>query len=133
MSEAERIIARLLAHGSPAELESCKQSVVEALISEELLPGLAAEALLEALLSPIDAATQSEQNQRLLAAVLMQERDELTPELVESAMQALRRRKLERHNRALSHNIAEAEKKNDAAGLAALLQEKLRIERELRE
>jgi DNA primase len=76
---------------------------------------------------------QSEQNQRLLASVLMQETDELTPELIDSALQALRRRKLERDSRTLSHNIAEAEKKNDSAGLAALLQEKLRIERELRE
>lgn len=133
ISEAERIVVRLLAPGAPAELESWRQSVAEVLVSEDLLRGLAAEGLLEALLSPMQDSIQSEQNQRQLASVLMQESDKLTPELIESAMQALRRRKLERHNRTLSQNIAEAEKKNDAVGLAALLQEKLRIERELRE
>src|SRR6185437_4071216 len=126
ISEAERIVVRLLAPGSSAELQSLRDAVAEALVSEDLLRGLAAEGLLEALLSPMEVSVQSEQNQRQLASVLMQENDELTPELVGSAIQALRRRKLERHNRALSQNIAEAEKKNDHAGLAALPQEKLR-------
>jgi DNA primase len=133
ISEAEKIVVRLLAPGAPAELESWKQSIAAVLVSEDLLRGLVSQALVEAFLSPPAASVQSEQNQRLLASVLMQETDELTPELIDSALQALRRRKLERDSRTLSHNIAEAEKKNDSAGLAALLQEKLRIERELRE
>src|SRR6185312_4037075 len=133
ISEAERIVVRLLAPGSSAELQSLREAVAATLVSEDWLRGLVSEGLLEALLSPMEVSAQSEQNQRRLASVLMKENDELTPELVGSAIQALRRRKLERHNRALSQNIAEAEKKNDSAGLAALLQEKLRIERELRQ
>jgi hypothetical protein len=52
---------------------------------------------------------------------------------VESAVEALRRRKMERRQRELSTNIADAERKNDIGTLSALLQEKLAIERALRQ
>jgi len=103
------------------------------LAAQELIEGLPAQTLLESLLSPLEGSTGSESDQRLLAQILMRESDEMTQELVESAIEALRRRKMERRKRELNTNIAEAERKNDAGALTALLQEKLAIEKALRE
>jgi len=132
VSEAEKILIRLLAPGT-VELDDLRAAASDALLGEGLIQGLPTESLLESLLSPMEGSVASESDQRLLAKVLLQESDELTQELIESAIEALRRRKMERRKRELSANIAEAEKKNDAAVLAALLQEKLAIERALRE
>ena len=131
VSEAEKILIRLLAPGI-GDLDELRAAASDVLLSEGLIQGLATEGLLESLLSPTEGSV-SESDQRLRAAVLLQESDELTQELIESAIEALRRSKMERRNRELSANIAEAEKKNDAGVLAALLQEKIAIERALRE
>ena len=132
ISEAEKIIVRLLAPGAP-ELYELRHAAVDVLAAEELIEGLPAQTLLESLLSPLEGSTGSESDQRLLAQILMRESDEMTQELVESAIEALRRRKMERRKRELNTNIAEAERKNDAGALTALLQEKLAIEKALRE
>ena len=131
-SEAEKIIVRLLAPGAP-ELYELRHAAVDVLAAEELIEGLPAQTLLESLLSPLEGSTGSESDQRLLAQILMRESDEMTQELVESAIEALRRRKMERRKRELNTNIAEAERKNDAGALTALLQEKLAIEKALRD
>jgi len=133
ISGAEKIIVRLLAPGSPAELERVRMFVSDILLAEMLAEGLPTGSLLEWLLSPMQGSAASESDQRLLASILMQESDELTQELVESALEALRRRKMEMRIRELSALIADAERKNDANALSALLQEKLAIERALRE
>jgi DNA primase len=133
ISEAEKILVRLLAPGASPELEQLRATACEVLVMENLFEGLAAQSLLESLLSPMEGSTFSDSDQRSLAQILMHESDELTPELVESAVDALRRRKMERRKRELNTNIAQAENKNDAAVLAALLQEKMAIERALRE
>lgn len=132
VSEAEKILIRLLAPGG-SELENLRSVTGDVVLGEALIEGLQTESLLESLLSPMEGSALSESDQRLLAAVLLQESDELSQELIESAIEALRRRKMERRKRELSANIAEAEKKNDASVLAALLQEKLALERALRE
>ena len=132
VSEAEKILIRLLAPGA-GELDDLRAAARNVLLGEGLIQGLPTESLLESLLSPMKCSVASESDQRLLASVLLHESDELTQELIESAIEALLRRKMERHKRELSANIAEAEKKNDATVLAALLQEKLAIERALRE
>jgi len=132
VSEAEKILIRLLAPGS-GDVNDLRTAAAAVLLSEGLIQGLSTEGLLESLLSPMEGSVVPEANQRLLAAILLQESEELTQELIESAIEALRRRKMERRKRELSANIAEAEKKNDADVLAALLQEKLAIERALRE
>ena len=132
VSEAEKIIVRLLAPGAPPELERLRLAASEVLSAEGLVDGLTAQTLLEWLLSPMEGATGSDPDQRLLATILLHESDELTEELIESAVEALRRRKLERRRRELSGIIADAERKNDAASLASLLQEKLALERALR-
>ncbi|HVH87419.1 MAG TPA: DNA primase [Terriglobales bacterium] len=133
VSEAEKILVRLLAPGSPPELDDLRMAASEVLVVEGLVDGLAAQNLFEQLLSPMEDSMGSEADQRLLASILMQEADELTQELVKSAVEALRRRKMERRKRELSTSIADAERKNDAGTLAALLQEKFALEKALRE
>jgi hypothetical protein len=107
------------------------------LVGDRLHEGLAAESLIEALLnadSGIEDAMNlplGDSDRQLLAAVLMREEEELTPELLEGAIEALRRRCLERRRRELQHRIAEADRKQDSATLTTLLQEKLELERAL--
>ena len=79
--------------------------------------------------SPV--GTLSESDQRLLNSILMREDEPLTTELIRGAVDALRRRKLERHQREIRSRIAEAEKRQELQGLPALLQEKVRIDRQL--
>ncbi|HKR30989.1 MAG TPA: DNA primase [Terriglobales bacterium] len=133
VSEAEKIVVRLLAPGAPADLRDLQDAVAEILIAEGLTDNLTTESLLQLLLSPIEDSAIPESEQRLLASILMQEADELTQELIESAIEALRRRKMERRKRQLNTSIADAERKNDLTALTALLQEKLVIEKALRE
>ena len=133
ISEAERIVVCLLAPGASPELDELRLAATDVLSAEGLIDGLPSQTLLEWLLSPMEGSTGSESDQRRLAQILMQESDEITQELVESAIEALRRRKMERRKRELNHNIAEAERKNDLGALAALLQEKVAIEKAMRE
>jgi DNA primase len=133
VSEAEKIIVRLLAPGAPAELGNLQQAVADILMSENLIDNLTTESLLQLLLSSSADSPIPESEKRLLASILLQEADELTQELIESAIEALRRRKMERRKRELNTSIADAERKNDVTALAALLQEKLVIEKTLRD
>jgi len=133
VSEAERIIVRLFAPGGAAELDELRGAAGEIVLGEGLLDGLLAQSLLEWLLSPMEGSSGSDSDQRLLAQILMQEADAITQEWVESAIEALRRRKMERRKRELNTNIADAERRNDIGTLAALLQEKVAIEKALRE
>jgi len=130
VSEAEKIIVRLLAPGS-AELEELRTAATDVLVGEGLIEGLPAQALLEWLLSPMEGSSASETDQRSLASILMKENDELTQELIESAIEALRRGKLERGQRELNASIREAERKNDSQTLTRLLQEKFAIDKAL--
>ena len=130
VSEAEKIIVRLLAPGS-AELEELRTATTDVLVGEGLIEGLPAQALLQWLLSPMEGSSASETDQRSLASILMKENDELTQELIESAIEALRRGKLERRQRELNASIAEAERKNDSQTLTRLLQEKFAIDKAL--
>lgn len=72
-----------------------------------------------------------EADRKLLASALMQEDEELTPELIEGAIDALRRRQLERRQRQIQAEITEAERRNDQAVLGQLVQEKLQVDRAL--
>lgn len=73
----------------------------------------------------------TEAGQQLLSSILMREDEPLTTELVQGAVNALRRRRLERMQRDLRTRIVEAERRQDQGALPALLQEKLRVDREL--
>ena len=135
VTQAERVLVRALATDDPDTKQDLHTQVRYDLRSEGLHHGLAAEALLEALLAAEGADPMSlplaDSDRRLLAWVLMKEEEPLTPELLHGALEALRHRKLERERQHLRAAIAEAERRNDSAALADLMQQKLRLDREL--
>ncbi len=128
ITEAEKVLLRVLAPGAQGASPELRMRAAEVLGSEQLHQGLASEGLLDALLAEDDLGAESS---RLLASVLMQESEEMTRQALESTFEALRRGQIERKQRALKARIAEAERKNDSASLAALLQEKLKIDQAL--
>ncbi|HET9696893.1 MAG TPA: toprim domain-containing protein, partial [Terriglobales bacterium] len=147
VTEAERILIRALSmthemlgdytsdrDGSEAPFDPCREARY-ALEQEPLQHGLGTESLINALLASedVDVANLpvSESDRKVLAECLMNENEELTPELVEGALSALRRRHLERRQRELRGLIAEVERKGDSMALAQLLKEKLEVDRAL--
>ncbi|HET9741252.1 MAG TPA: DNA primase [Terriglobales bacterium] len=132
LNDSEKIIVRLLAPNLSGDLQGLRRSVSDLLREEPLLEGLPSESIVQSLLFESEASSRSETDEQLLASVLMQEADDLTPGSVEAAVVALRQSRLERRKRALNADIAEAERKNDGAGLAALLREKMSIDIALR-
>jgi DNA primase len=146
---AERVLIRALASatemqpsgtrssardGTDEEFDPARQAQF-ALQSEHLYEGLTSQSLIEALLGAdpeqvdVMSLPKTEEDRRLLAAILMSEEEELTPETVEGAVRALRRiylrRRLEEVQQALQRpNLPLAERQ-------ALLQEKVRLKRAL--
>jgi DNA primase len=104
--------------------------------AERLHEGLASEAVVGALLQADSADPLSlplaDSDRALLADVLLHDQDELTPELLENAIAALRQK---RHMRSREHelktHIAEAERRQDFVELARLMKEKLELDRTL--
>jgi DNA primase len=146
---AERILIRALASanqiqpgnghlssrdGAEEEFDPARQAQF-ALQSDRLYEGLAAQSLIEALLtaSPdtpdIMELPKTEDDRRLLASILMHEEEDLTPETLEGAVRALRRihlrRRLEEVQRQLLRPALALEERQ------ALLQEKVRLKRAL--
>ena len=146
---AERVLIRALASatqmqssltrssardGTDEEFDPARQAQY-ALQSEHLYEGLTSQSLMEALLAAetetadVMALPKTEEDRRLLASILMHEEEDLTPEMVEGAVRALRRihlrRRLEEVQTALQPpGLSMAEKQ-------ALLQEKVRLKRAL--
>ncbi len=147
ITDAERILIRSLASGGqlqversntasePAEQLDLARRARYTLSTEKLHGGLSAESLLQALLEGETTDSMSlplsDPDRRLLAVTLMDEREELTSGLLEGAIEALRRLHLERRQRNLRSQIADAERRQDAGLLAQLLREKLEIDRAL--
>jgi len=150
VTDAERILIRALAAGGQLDVEPGGNPASEpdeqldfqrqaryALTTERLHLGLSAESLLEALLAGEEdsadpmALPLSDSDRRLLASTLLRDDPALTAELLEEALEALRRRHLERQRAQLRNQIAEAERKNDAQALARLIQEKVKLDRAL--
>ena len=153
VTQAERILIRALASAAQLQGEATRVSARDgaeeefdparqaqfALTGERLHEGLATEALLDALLQADLAETGAhplslplpEADQRRLAATLMREDEELTPELLEGAVEALRRRHLQRRQRQIQVQIAEAERRADSSLLGQLLREKMELDRTL--
>jgi DNA primase len=146
---AERVLIRALASATEMQAGGTRSSAREgadeefdparqaqfALQSEHLYEGLASQSLLEALLAAgtetadVMALPKTEDDRRLLAAILMHEEEELTPETVEGAVRALRRIYLRRR-------LEEVQLATQRSGLPlqerqALLQEKVRLKRAL--
>lgn len=140
LTEAERILILALAtpaSGSQEEI-ALRPQAVQALTAERLHEGLAAEGLIDLLLRPESEQADplslplSDPDRALLAGLLMRDQAPLTADLLRSSLAALRRRRLEARRRDLRAHIAEAERRQDAASLARLLQEKVALDRELR-
>ncbi len=146
LTDAERVLIRALASqelahspvsdrgGQDQDFEPARQAHF-ALSRERLHSGTAAEALLDALLlaheQGLDAMSLplEEDARRLLATVLMDEHEELTPELLESAIRSLRRRVFLRQLEDLQVQLKEAERQQDSASAARLLQERVKLRR----
>jgi DNA primase len=145
VTSAERVLIRALASaremqasgtrssardGAEEEFDPARQAQF-ALAAEGLYEGLASESLMAALMEvdaegidPLDLA-RSEEDRRLLAAILMHDEEELTPDAVEGAVRALRRIHLERQQ-------GEVQRAVERPGLSmeekkALAQEKVRL------
>jgi DNA primase len=144
LTEAERVLIRALAcqellqvpdsnrEGADSDFEPARQAHF-VLTREQLHGGLAAENLIAALLQaheegrdPMSLAL-AEADRNLLAGILMDEHEQLTPELLESAIRSLRRRVFRRQMDDLQHQLKEAERRQDPASAARLLQERLKL------
>ena len=146
---AERVLIRALAsatemqaggtgssarEGTEKEFDPARQAQY-ALQSERLYEGLGSQSLMEALLeagtetADVMALPKTEDDRRLLAAILMSEEEDLTPETVEGAVRALRRiyyrRRLEDVQLGLQRAGLPLEERQ------ALLQDKVRFKRAL--
>ncbi|MFB3815334.1 MAG: DNA primase [Terriglobales bacterium] len=104
--------------------------------SERLHEGLACEPLVEALLKADGSDPMSlplaDSDRNLLADILMHEHEQLTPELLESSVHALRHKKqLALRDSELRARIADAERRQDMTELLRLKQEKLELDRTL--
>ena len=148
LTDAERVLIRALASqellhsptseraGAEADFEPARQ-VHFALTRERLHAGSSAESVIDALLlaheQGLDAMSMpvAEGDRNLMASVLMEEHEELTPELLESAIRSLRRRSLRRQMEDLQHQLKEAERRQDGASAARLLQERIKLRRAL--
>ncbi|MFZ1916417.1 MAG: CHC2 zinc finger domain-containing protein [Terriglobales bacterium] len=145
VTSAERVLIRALASAREMQASETRSSARDgaeeafdparqaqfALAAEHLHEGLASESLMAALMEgdaegidPLELA-RSEEDRRLLAAILMHDEEELTPDAVEGAVRALRRIHLERQQ-------GEVQRAVERPGLSmeekkALAQEKVRL------
>ena len=144
LTDAEKVLIRALCsaalvhssvssrEGFDGEFDPARQTHF-ALTRERLHDGSAAETLIDSLLlaqeQQLDPMSLPlEENFRtLLASVLMDEHEELTPELLESAIHSLRRLALRRQLEELQHQLKEAERRQDPVSTAKLLQERVRL------
>jgi DNA primase len=135
ITEAERILVRALASatemqageehvsardGAEEEFDPARQAGF-ALGNERLHEGLASESLIEMLLKAgpevrdVMDLPLGEEDRRLLASILMRGGEELSPDLLEESIRALRQIKLGRVLASIQTEIVEAEKKRRAA------------------
>jgi DNA primase len=146
LTDAERVLIRALAsrdlahaphtarEGQDLDLEPARQAHYF-LTQERLHEGTGAQALIDALLKAEEQGQDpmslplDENDRRLIATVLMDDREELTPELLESAIRSLRRRLILRQLDDLQHQLKDAERRQDAAMSARLLQERVKLRR----
>src|SRR6266850_3170816 len=146
---AERVLIRALASANQISRQSDRTSAREGtdeafdparqaqyvLQAERLHEGMSSQSLLEALLqaSPetqdVMELAKTDADRRLLASILMQENEELTPETLDGAVRALRRIHLRRRLEQVQHELQRYGRQMEE--LQALLQEKVRLKRAL--
>ena len=146
LTDAERVLVRALAsrdlahsplssrEGQDPDFEPARQAHFF-LTQERLHEGFGAQALIDALLTAHEQGLDpmslplDENNRRLVASVLMEGHEELTPDLLENAVRSLRKRAVTRQLEGLQHELKDAERRNDTAALSRLLQERVRLRR----
>jgi DNA primase len=146
LTDAERVLIRALAsrdlghapftsrEGQDPDFEPARQAHYS-LTQERLHEGFGAQALIDALLTAHEQSLDptslplDENHRRLVAAVLMEDHEDLTPELVENAVRSLRKRAILRQLDDLQHQLKDAERRNDSVLSARLLQERVRLRR----
>jgi DNA primase len=146
LTEAERLLIRALAspdlghvptssrEGQDPDFDPARQAHFF-LTQERLHEGTSAQALLDTLLTAHEQGLDpmslplDNNDRNLIASVLLESHEELSPELVENAVRSLRKRVMLRQLEDLQHQIKEAERRNDAATSARLLQERVRLRR----
>jgi DNA primase len=108
------------------------------LSNESLHEGIPTQRLITALLKAVEDGADpmslplTESDRRTLAAILMDESQELTPETLENAFATLRERRLRHRRSELLLQLAAAERKGDSASLARLTMEKMQLDREIK-
>ncbi len=153
VTEAEKVLIRALASarqiqtaaehvstrdGAEEEFDPARQAQF-VLLNEGLHLGLATEALAECLLNASPEAPDilqipaSEPDRRMLAAILLKEEEELTAEVLEAAVRALRRVHLRRRQEEVQRELKKPGLAADKDRLRLLLAELERISRALRD
>ncbi|AXC13069.1 DNA primase [Acidisarcina polymorpha] len=134
-NECERVLIRAFAAlpDDPAYMAAAAALDREPHIFEEL----SVASLLEALRNrgsgdPVEALTEGRDRQ-MVAQVLFAESEPVTLDQVTAALQPLHHHYLSRRQRGLRASLAEAERKGDWAQVAALSNEKIQLDRQLRE
>ncbi len=137
ITASEKVLLRALSSSQPEDA-ALRHAARETLAHERLHAGLGTEKLFQALLENANPAADAmslpleESDRATLAAVLMDEEQTLTEELLEGAFEALRHRaQVGQRDRDIKRGIVEAERKNDVAALLRLKQEKLELDRKL--
>jgi DNA primase len=137
LTEVERVLLRALAIDDP-EFERSRRLASDALAAQPAwFEHLAAFAALQALsarqaLDPMDVV-ENEAQRALLAETLLAETKPPEESEVQSAIQEIHERAIESRQRELRTLIAEAERRGDHAELALLTQQKLDLDRALRQ
>jgi DNA primase len=135
ISECERVLLRALSTPPGSAAFECVAKALteqpvyfEALTESSLLVHLSRRGSQE----PLQAAPD-ERARGLLAELLMNEAQPVTPEEVSAAIESARRSYLERRQRALRAAIADAERRGDWGQVATLTAEKLALDKQLRD
>ena len=152
-TDAEKVLIRALASarqiqpnedhvsardGAEEEFDPARQAAF-VLQNEALHRGLSTELLVEALLNAgpdvpnVLQVPATETDRRLLATILMNEDEELTPEILEAAVRALRRIHLKREQERVQQEIKKPGVSGNRDLLKQLLSELERISRALRD
>ena len=153
VTEAEKVLIRALASarqiqpnedhlsardGAEEEFDPARQAAY-VLGSEALHRGLSTESLAQSLLdAPADTADvlqvpASETDRRLLATILIHEEEELTPEVLEAAVRALRRIHLKREQERVQQQLKKPDVAADRDRLKQLLSQLESLSRALRD
>ncbi len=137
LTEVERVLLRALAITDPEHVEARRLAIEAVEKRPEAFEPLGSYAALRALASrgaadPMEVVEDAAQR-ALVAEALLHETRSPGEEEVRSAIQELEERLIEHRQRELRGRIAEAERRGDYAEVAVLTQQKLALDRALRE